>query len=118
MYIGDAIPARAVAYRGEVFYTTVAQMPENLPDGGHFYLSSRPDHVAEVVVDDAIIILLDGGQVFSYTFSDNGQSPEPAIVQVPRTTMETLAGQTVTIEYHDVYATLVSASEMWLIWSP
>ncbi len=117
-HIGDAIPSRQTTHQGEVFYATTIRMPENLPDGGHFYLSSQPDVAAEVVVDDAVTILSNGTQVFTYTFSDNGAHPQPAIVQVPRATMEALAGQMITVEYRDVYAVLVSASEMWLIWLP
>ena len=43
----------------------------------------------------------------------------PAIVEVlPREKMENLAGRTVTVEYRDVYAVVVQASPLWLIWTP
>jgi hypothetical protein len=70
-----------------------------------------------VIVDDELAVLLDGTEVFTYDFSTSGIA-EPAILEVPRTTMAQLAGQTVTIEYRDVYGWVVQASTMWLIWSP
>jgi len=117
LHIGDAIPVRAVAYQGEVFYTNSVQIPDELPSGGHFHFSSQRDTVASVVVDDELAILLDGAEVVTYDFSTSG-SPEPAIPEVPRTTMEQLAGQTVTIEYRDIYGRTIGASTTWLIWSP
>jgi len=117
LHIGDAIPVRAVAYQGGIFYTNSIQIPDELPSGGHFYFSSQRDTVASAVVDDELAILLDGAEVFTYDFSTSG-SPEPAIPEVPRTTMEQLAGQTVTIEYRDIYGRAVGASTVWLIWSP
>jgi hypothetical protein len=117
LHVGDAIPRRAVVYQGEVFYTASVRMPDKLPSDGHFYFSSRRDAVAEVVVDDLLAIMLDGSEVFAYDFSTSGL-PEPTILEVPRPTMEQLAGQTVTIEYRDVYGVFVMASEMWLVWKP
>jgi CSLREA domain-containing protein len=117
LYIGDAVPERDVACQGEVFYSTSVQIPGELPSGGHFYFSSQWDTLAEVVVDDALVVLLDGAEVFAYDFSTSG-TPMPAIVEVPRTTMEQLAGRTVRIEYRDVYGSVVGASAMWLIWAP
>jgi CSLREA domain-containing protein len=117
LYIGDAIPERDVAYQGEVFYTTLVQIPGQLSSGGHFYFSSQRDTLAEVMVDDELVVLLDGAEVFAYDFSTSG-TPVPATVEVPRATMEQLAGRTVTIEYRDVYGSVVGASAMWLIWVP
>ena len=117
LHIGDAIPQRPVAYQGEVFYTTSVRIPDPLPPGGRFYFSSQRDAVAQVLVDDELVVLLDAAKVFSYDFS-TGVTPVPAIVEVPRTTMEQLAGRTVTIEYRDVYGEIIEASTMWLIWSP
>jgi hypothetical protein len=115
--VGDAILERPVAYQGEVFYTTSLWIPNELPPGGHFYFSSRPDAVAEVLVDDELVVLLEGAKVLSYDFSTGGL-PEPAIVEVPRSTMEGLAGREVTIVYRDIYSGVVEASVMWLIWTP
>jgi len=117
LHIGDTIPMRPVAYQGEVFYTQSVQFPHELPVGGHFYFSSEPDGVAEALVDDALVVLVDGVEVFTYDFSTSG-IPVPAIVELPRATMEQLAGRTVTIEYRDVYGEVVGASSMWLIWTP
>jgi hypothetical protein len=117
LYIGDTIPARPAAYQGEVFYTTSVQIPDELPSSGRFYLSSQRDAVAEVLVDDELTIVLDEAEVFAYNFSTSGY-PMSATVEVPRPTMEQLAGRTVTVEYQDIYAYFVEASAMWLIWIP
>jgi uncharacterized repeat protein (TIGR01451 family) len=118
LHVGDAIPARAVAYRGEIFYTQSVLIPSSLPAGGHFYFSSSPSRVSPVLVDDDLVVLLHGTSYFAYHFSPGGQSPQSAIVEVPRATMEQLAGQTAHVEYRDVYAHIVEASSMWLIWTP
>jgi len=115
--IGNAVAMRPVAYQGEVFYRISLQIPTTLPSSGRFYFSSQRDAVAEALVDDELVIVSGGADVFTYLFSTSGL-PQPAIVQVPRATMESLAGQTVTIEYRDVYASVVQASAMWLIWTP
>jgi uncharacterized repeat protein (TIGR01451 family)/CSLREA domain-containing protein len=117
LYIGDAIAVRPVAYRGEVFYTNSVWMPDELPSSGHFYFSSERDTAAAALVDDKLAVLLDDDEIFAYDFSTGGY-PQPAIVEVPWTTMEQWAGQNITIEYRDVYSSLVEASTMWLIWSP
>jgi hypothetical protein len=117
LYIGDAISKRPVSYNGEIFYNTAVKVPTPLPSGGHFYLSSGPTAPTEVVVDDKIVLLVGGGEVFSYNFSTSG-SPQVAIVEIPRSVMEQLAGRTVPVEYRDVYGAFVEASEMWLIWLP
>jgi hypothetical protein len=93
------------------------QIPDELPSSGRFYLSSQRDAVAEVLVDDELTILLDEAEVFAYNFSTSGY-PMSATVEVPRPTMEQLAGRTVTVEYQDIYAYFVEASAMWLIWIP
>ncbi len=117
LHIGDPILARPVAHQGEIFYTKVLRMPDELPTGGKFYFSSQPDMVAEVLVDDELAVLLGGVEVYSYNFSPGG-SPTPAILEAPRSMMEQLAGKTITIEYRDVYGSVVEASDMWLIWVP
>jgi hypothetical protein len=117
LYIGDAIATRPVSYTGEIFYTTAIQVPTPLPSGGHFYLSSNPTTLTEVLVDDKIVLLLGGEEVFSRNFSTSG-SPQAAIVEIPRSVMGQLAGQTVPVQYRDVYGELIEASEMWIIWQP
>jgi hypothetical protein len=41
-----------------------------------------------------------------------------AVLEVPRALVQQLAGRTVQVEYRDVYAVYVQASEVWLIWMP
>ena len=68
-------------------------------------------------MDDELAIYMDGRQMFAFDYSTTGR-PTPAIVEVPRATMERISGQTITVKYRDVYAALVGASDMWLIWVP
>jgi hypothetical protein len=68
-------------------------------------------------VDDQVAILSGGVEVFSHDFSTGGL-PQPAIVPVPRALLEPLAGESVRIEYRDVYGVSVGASPLWLIWLP
>jgi uncharacterized repeat protein (TIGR01451 family) len=118
LHIGNAIDVRNAAYQGEVFYTKSLRIPANLPAGGHFYFSSQPVATAPVLIDDEIAMLHNGSEVFSHDFAAGGGNPQPAVVEVPRTTLEPLAGQTVRIEYRDVYGFVVEASQVWLIWTP
>lgn len=117
LHVGDTISVRDVARRGEIFYINWLQIPDEIPNGGHFYFSSQRDSVASVLVDDELAVLVDGIEVFTYDFSTSGH-PEAAIVEVPRTTLEQLAGRIITIEYRDVYGMVVQASTIWLIWMP
>ena len=117
IHIGDAIPIRTVVNQGEIFYTRDVLVPSTLPLDGHFYLSSQPYGLAEVLVDDEVAILLDNTQVFAYNFSTNG-TPISSIVTIPNAIMNQLAGQTARIEYRDIYGDVTHASTMWLIWMP
>ncbi len=115
--VGEAIPLRVPSETGEVFYQKTFAVSSSLPEGGHFYLSSQPDAIEPVLIDDAIAIVMDGSDLFTYNFS--AASGHPAVVvEIPRTVMETAASQTVTIEYRDLYGVLVQASQIWLIWMP
>jgi hypothetical protein len=117
VHIGNAIPVRPVVEQGEIFYSKSVPIPGPLPAGGRFYFSSEPDRVAEALVDDKLAVLLGGDEVFVYNFSTSGH-PTPAVVEVPRPVAEQMAGKTVVVEYRDVYASVVEAGEMWLIWVP
>ncbi|MGD9099252.1 MAG: Calx-beta domain-containing protein [Anaerolineae bacterium] len=117
VFIGDAIPDRSAAYQGEVFYSAPVRIPDELSPGGRFYFSSQQNAVDEVMVDDALFVSLGGSEVWSYPFS-SGNAPAPAIVEAPRSLLEELAGRTITVEYHDLYGSVVGASAMWLIWVP
>ncbi|MBX3060565.1 MAG: DUF11 domain-containing protein [Anaerolineae bacterium] len=119
VFIGNAIPARLVTVQGETFYETTIQVPATLPDGGAFYLSTGPDQVAATAVDDQIGFTLPSGDViFSYRYSDHGEPVVPHIVPVPRALVAAMAGQTVSVRYADVFGFFVSASTVWLIWTP
>jgi hypothetical protein len=117
VHIGNAIPVRPVVEQGEIFYARSLAITGPLPPSGRFYFSSQPDRVAEALVDDKLAVLLGGDEVFVYNFSTSGH-PVPAVVEVPRPVLQQMAGKTVLIEYRDVYASVVEASQMWLIWVP
>ena len=68
-------------------------------------------------MDDKLAFVLANDDIFVFNFSTSGL-PEPAIVEVPRAVMEQMSGQTVTVEYRDVYGSTVNASAMWLVWTP
>jgi len=114
IFIGELITARPVTIQGEVFYSTTVDMPETIPGTGQFFLSAHPEQLNPVVVDDEFVILLNGNEVFVYTFSELGGSPQWAIVEVPRSVMIALAGQKVVINYRDIFGRSVSASQIWL----
>jgi hypothetical protein len=117
VHIGDPIQRRNVRHPGETFYTASVQAPGSLPAGGRFSFSSRPDRLAPVLVDDELVVLLDGEEVFTFDFSTSG-TPQPALLEVPRSIVQQIAGQAVQVEYRDIYAVYVETSEIWLIWLP
>jgi hypothetical protein len=117
VHIGNAIPVRPVVEQGEIFYARSLAITGPLPPSGRFYFSSQPDRVAEALVDDKLAVLLGGDEVFVYNFSTSGH-PVPAVVEVPRPVLQQMAGKMVLVEYRDVYASVVEASQMWLIWVP
>jgi hypothetical protein len=116
--VGEGIGAREVSHQGEVFYSQTARMPGVLPGGGRFYFSSEPNGAVEVLVDDELVVESEGVELFSYVFTTGGTTAVPAIVEVPRATMEEMAGRTLTVKYHDIFGGRVEASEIWLIWIP
>jgi uncharacterized repeat protein (TIGR01451 family) len=114
IFIGELITARPATIQGEVFFSTTVDIPETIPGTGHFFLSAHSEQLNPVVVDDELVILLNGNEVFVYTFSALGGSPQSAIVEVSRSVLLSLAGQKVAINYRDVYGHSVSASQIWL----
>lgn len=113
----ESISSRSIIQIGEVFYSTTINIPSSLPVGGIFYLSASPLTLEPTVVDDKVVFRANGTAIFSHDYSTSGH-PTPAVVQVPRSVLESVAGQPVTVEFVDVYGVLVSASPMYLIWQP
>ena len=114
--IGPALPVKPVT-PGESFYSKIVTIPSPLPTGGKFYLSGASDTLAATAVDDQVVILLNGGVIFSHTYGMSGLVPA-ALVEVPRPVMEQIAGQIVTFEYRDVFGVSGSAGPVWLVYSP
>ena len=112
----EAIAPRPAAVAGEVFYTTMVAIP-NLPAEGAFYLSANTTTPVNTVVDDEVSIWLSGQKLFSYDYSETGEL-ESALVAIPRSVMEQIAGQSVEVQFRDLYAGEVLATEMYLIWVP
>ena len=117
IFIGNAIPQRDVNLPGEVFYTTNIRIPTELPSTGNFYLSAQSGALTETLVDDEIVFDTGNSIVYTHDYAAGG-TPQPGIVPIPRVTIENLAGQTIMVEYHDIYGIKIEASEMWLIWVP
>jgi hypothetical protein len=113
----EAILARPITQPGEVFYRTTIQMPARIPASGSFYLSAAASTLEPSMIDDAIVLRASGKAVFSYDYATSGQ-PAPALVQIPRSILEPLAGQQLTVEFIDVYGRFVSASPIYLFWQP
>ncbi len=114
IFIGELITARPVTIQGEIFFSTTVDIPETIPGTGQFFLSAHPEQLNPVVVDDELVMLLNGNEVFVYTFSELGGSPQAAIVEVPRSVLIALTGQKVVINYRDAFGHSVSASQIWL----
>ncbi len=117
IFIGDPIPIQATI-QGAIFYTATIAIASNIPTTGQFFLSSQPNQISPIVVDDELAIMLNGNELFVKLFSSAGQLVQPEIVELPRPIAEQMAGQTVAIIYRDVYGYSVSASSVWLIWVP
>lgn len=116
--ISSAIPERPITSVGETFFTQQIIVPLPLPPEGHFYFSSQPNQLAPAMVDDVLVVLLNGVEVFRYEFSVNANPPVPAIVELPRSVLEQANGQPLTIEYRDKFGVVVEASPVWLVWAP
>ncbi len=78
-------------------------------------LSSKPDEVSPVLIDDAVAIVNSGVDYFTYLFDLGGNPP---LVEIPYDIMNQLTGQAITVEYRDVFADVVSATSVWLICEP
>jgi hypothetical protein len=115
---GSAIPFQLIQQPGITFYTKDIQIPSILSSSGHFYLSSDPNTLTQVRVDDEVALQYQGNDIFSYTFSSPGHDPAPATVEIPRDILIAHAGQTLTVEYRDVYGYAIEADAIWLIWVP
>jgi hypothetical protein len=113
------IPAQPIqpVTLGETFYSAPLTLIETVPAGGRFYLSNHPDGIAPIWVDDQLALVKNDSDIFTFTFSD-GENVHAAIVEVPRTIVESIAAGGVTLEYRDVYGVNGSSSAVWLIWVP
>jgi hypothetical protein len=106
------IPTRPTSAVGEAYYTVTLALSEPLPTGGHFYLSSSPDQLAAVRVDDELAIFINGEEQWASILT------EPRIVEVPRSLLEQGLDQPLTVVFRDAYGSVVGSSPVWLIWRP
>jgi hypothetical protein len=113
-----SIPAQPASATGAVFYTSTLSLAGTLPADGCTYFSAAPDRLEPFVVDDELALTRGGQDIFSYTFSISGAQPVAAVVPVPLPIVAEIAAGDVVLEYRDVYGVLVSAGEMWLVWTP
>jgi choice-of-anchor C domain-containing protein len=108
-----SIATRPVIKTGEIYYSMTLALPPSLPSGGHFYLSTAPDSLAAVKVDDEIVVILDGQDAYRQflTYSK--------IVEVPSAQIVRWADATsVRVEFRDRYGSVVGSQPVWLIWRP
>ena len=115
--IGEIIPAEPTD-QGAVFYTTMIAMPTNIPATGNFFLSSQPDSLSPILVDDELVLSLNGDELFTHNFSPSCQPLQEETVALPRNIVEQLEGESVTVSYRDICGNEVKASAIWLIWVP
>jgi hypothetical protein len=108
----QAIPTHPVATAGETYYTTTIAIPAPLPAGGHFYLSSAPDSVQPILVDDELVVTVNGQErlVAFATY--------PLVVEVQRAEITQWLGQNVVVSFRDKYGSVVGSTPVWLIWAP
>lgn len=115
--IGGIIPT-VPTDQGAVFYTTTIAMPETIPATGKFFLSSQPDSLSAILVDDELVLSLNGNELFTHNFSPDCQPLQEEIVSLPRNIVDQLNGESVTFSYRDTCGNEVQASAVWLIWVP
>jgi hypothetical protein len=115
--VGEAIAERFVEATGEIFYQTAITLPVRLPTTGRFYFSSQSDSAQPAVVDDLIAMVADAHDIFTYHYSSKGR-PEAAVIEIPREILADHAGESIVIEYRDVFGWAVEATPIWLIWIP
>ncbi len=118
IFVSAGVEPRPVLSQGEVFFTATIQIPADLPPTGQFFLSADPDQLTAVSVDDELAFVMNGQEIFVHRFSIDGQTIYPAIVPLPRQTMELMAGQTVTVVFRDVFSDQVSATSLWIVHIP
>lgn len=110
----NTIPIRPITAQGETFLSVTFTLPSDLPETGTYYLSASPTSVMPSLVDDAVIVYANSTQIFRHEYS----TPNLAIVTVPYATLAPYAGQSITVQFNDVYGSVVEASPMYLIWVP
>jgi hypothetical protein len=107
-----AIATRPAQQVGEVYYTTTITLSAPLPAGGRFYLSSSPDQVLPVTVDDELAVLVNGEEVYTRFLT------YPREVELSRTLLESWIGQPITVIFRDAYNAVIGSQPVWLIWMP
>lgn len=111
--MSSPIEARPVTVKGEIFLTqSVAFQP--LDDARVYVLSSDPQTIQPVIVDDRLDLLVDGRVVFSHNFSETG-FVQPAVLFLPANVVQQISGRVVTVELRDVYDVRVGASPIYVL---
>ena len=128
-----AIPLRP-ATTGETFFNApIVLNRATVPADGRFYFSSAADRLQPMWVDDLIVMVKNGVDLFQYDF---GAAPAgaaaimpaiipadilkitPQAVEVPRSVVEEMAAGGTTVEYRDFYGGVLGSSAVWLLWIP
>ncbi|ABX03294.1 MAG TPA: hypothetical protein DEF47_22150 [Herpetosiphon sp.] len=112
-----AIPDQAVTTLGQVFFTTSISIPQPIPSGGRYVLAGNAQGTAPSIVDDKVVLKAGNQTIFEFEYGGTG-TPNPTLVEVPNAIIESHIGQTITIEFRDVYGGRIQASTMYLVWIP
>ncbi len=124
-----AIESRPAVVGESFFSAPIILNRATLPADGRFYLSGAPDRVQELWVDDLIVVVKNGSELFSHDFVGAPQVGDevsdssilkltPDALELSRSVAEEMAAGGSTLEYRDVYGGLVGASEVWFVWVP
>ncbi|ABX04457.1 VCBS repeat-containing protein [Herpetosiphon sp.] len=107
-----AQPLIPITQQGQIYYTTTLTINTPLPTTGRFYLSSRPDAIAEVRVDDQMTVWADNAVLYERSLTT------PQVVEISRSELTSWLDQELTITFRDVAGSVYGNSAVWLIWVP
>ncbi|HYF66323.1 MAG TPA: DUF642 domain-containing protein [Herpetosiphonaceae bacterium] len=109
----QAIATRPVIKQSETYYSTVLNVSAKLPAGGHFYLSASPSGLAPVMVDDELLVVLDGKDAYRQFLTYS------RLVQVPAAEVAAWAAASrVEVYFQDRHGSVVGSTPVWLLWEP
>ena len=113
--LDEPVEPRPVTAQGEISLTRSISIPV-LDDTGVYVLSSDPQAIQPVSVDDRLDLLVDGRVIFSHDFSMTG-SVQSAVLYIPADVVQQMSGRVVTLQLRDVYAVSAGATPIYLLYT-